>query len=210
MTWDLHHYFEINQEEIDIQFDISFFKDWTMPNALSSYKANDFANRIPAMALNVLSKSTWRTDFSENLELCRIIGIPIYVVFSPYLVTSCVFRPPFLCVYFLQEDGRYQQIELRKITLMEGGELDPDAIIDVGDRLPFRFGLMQLIQKHIEEMPLFRVILISPNELRILPTAKDQIKEERDQIKEERDQIKEERDQIKEELEQYKEKFGEL
>ena len=87
---------------------------------------------------------------------------------------------------------------------MEGGELDPDAIIDVGDRLPFRFGLMQLIQKHIEEMPLFRVILISPNELRILPTAKDQIKEERDQIKEERDQIKEERDQIKEERDQIK------
>ena len=189
VTWDLHHYFVMNTEEIDIQFDISFFKDWTMPEALSSYKAKDFDNRIPMLAVNVLSKSTWKSDLSENVDLCKILGIPVYAVFSPFFVTSTVYRPPFLRVYILGEDGGYRQLELRKITLVEGGEMDPDAVIAVGEFLPFRFGLMELTRKHVEGMPLFRLILIAPDELQILPT---------------------ERDQLKGKLEEYKTRFGEI
>lgn len=189
VTWDLHHYFTIDTEEIDIQFDVSFFKDWTMPEALSSYKAKDFDNRIPTLAVNVLSKSTWRSDLSENVDLCRILGIPIYVVFSPFFVTSTVYRPPFLRVYILGDDGSYRQSELRKITLVEGGEIDHDAVISVRDFLPFRFGLMELTRKHIEGLSLFRLILIAPDELRILQT---------------------ERDQLKGKLEEYKTRFGEI
>ena len=167
-----------------------------MPEALSSYKAKDFDNRIPTLAVNVLSKSTWRSDLSENVDVCKILGIPVYVVFSPFFVTSTVYRPPFLRVYTLGEDGGYRQVELRKITLVEGGEMDPDAVITVGDFLPFRFGIMELTQKHVEGMSLYRLILIAPDELRILPM--------------ERDQLKTERDQLKGKLEEYKTRFGEI
>ena len=141
-----------------------------MPEALSSYKVKDFDNRIPLLAVNVLSKSTWKSDLSENVDLCKILGIPVYVVFSPFFVTSMIYRPPFLRVYVLLEDSSYRQLELRKITMVEGGEMDPDAVIAVGDFLPFRFGLMELTRKHSEGMSLYRLILIAPDELRILPT----------------------------------------
>ncbi|HME55165.1 MAG TPA: hypothetical protein VKM55_23360 [Candidatus Lokiarchaeia archaeon] len=201
--WDLHHYFAIDNEEIDIQFDVSFFKDWTMPEALSSFKAKDFDNKFPTFVVNILSKSTWKTDLSETVELCRMLKIPIYVVFSPFLVTSMAYRPPFLRLYVLGEDGGYQQVELRKITLVEGGQMDPDAILTPGDILPFRFGLMELSRKHADGHTLYRLILISQDDLRMLPTA-------RDQLQGERDQLQEERDQLKDELEAYKSKFGDI
>ena len=65
-----------------------------MPYTLSSYKAKDYENRIPSMAINVLSKSTWREDFIENVDKCRLAQIPLYVVFSPFLVTSEIYAPP--------------------------------------------------------------------------------------------------------------------
>ncbi|MHA1733083.1 MAG: hypothetical protein ACTSU5_14140 [Promethearchaeota archaeon] len=51
---------------MDLQFDISFFLNWDFPRSLSSYKTSEFGNRVPDLAINVLSRSTWRGDLSEH------------------------------------------------------------------------------------------------------------------------------------------------
>ncbi|MHA1758256.1 MAG: Uma2 family endonuclease [Promethearchaeota archaeon] len=180
--WDLHHYFignkgAIKGKKIDIQFDVSFFKDFKIPYTLSSYDAQEFNGRIPDMAINVLSKSTWKTDLSENVDICKDLEIPVYIVFSPYKVTSKIYHPPFLRAYILKDDGLYQQKELRTITLEEGGNINEENIIDVSDILPFRIGLMQLKQKHKGDLPLYRLVFIHPSELKILPSSEDKLRE---------------------------------
>ena len=86
--WDLHHYFRVEGEEIDIQYDISFFLNFTLPYTLSSYRASEYGHRIPDLAINILSKSTWKTDLSENLDISRILKIPCYIVFCKLLCNN--------------------------------------------------------------------------------------------------------------------------
>ena len=97
--WDLNHYFIVNEKEINLRLDISFFRDLSIPYTLSSYNASDYENRIPDLAINILSKSTWSFDLSENVDLCRMVQIPLYIIFAPYHVASETYKPPFLRVY---------------------------------------------------------------------------------------------------------------
>ncbi|RMG22040.1 MAG: hypothetical protein D6732_26325 [Methanobacteriota archaeon] len=64
--WDLHHYFLIEGEKIDIQFDISYFKGMQIPYRISSYDAQKFNHRVPTMAiisfLHRPSKMTWESS----------------------------------------------------------------------------------------------------------------------------------------------------
>jgi len=202
--WDLHHYFlgrkgALKGKEIDIQFDVSFFKDLQITHTLSSYDARKYEGRTPDMAINVLSKSTWREDLSENVDICKDLEISLYAVFSPYKVTSNVYNPPFLRVFILKDDGYYRQEELRSITLNEGERIDEKNIIDISNTLPFRLGLMQLKQQHEGKQPLFRLIFIDPSEPRILPSITEKAKEAEEKIKE-----------LKKDLKKYHEKFGEI
>ncbi|MGQ4875646.1 MAG: Uma2 family endonuclease [Promethearchaeia archaeon] len=224
--WDLHHYFigtkgAMKGKRIDLQFDVSFFKDFQIPYTLTSYDALKFNGRVPDFVVNILSKSTWRADLSENVDICKDLGIPVYVVFSPYKVTSKVYHPPFLRAYILKDEV-YQQMELREITLKEGGEIKKDNIIDISDILPFRLGLMQLKQKHEGDQPLYRLIFLHPSELKIFPSSKDKLlkekkeAEEKAQKAEEKAQKAEEKakkseikiKELEEELKKYKNKFG--
>ena len=201
-VWDLHHYFKgikgvFKGKKIDIQFDVSFFKDLTISHMLSSFKSRDHEGRIPDIAINVLSKSTWRNDLSENVDTCKDLGIPLYVVFSPYKVTSKRYYPPFLRVYILQDDGSYKQEELRNITLEEDGTIIKENIIDLHDRLPFSLGLMRLKQEYEGEQSLYRLILIDPSEPRIFPTKTEKVEKqlkEKDKKLEEKDKKLEEKD----------------
>ncbi len=210
--WDLHHYFigkkgALKGKKIDIQFDISFFKDLRIPHAIPSYDASKHEGRIPEMAINVLSKSTWGKDLSEIVDTCKALEVLVYVVFSPYKVTGKIYAPPFLRVYVLQDDGFYKQEDLRSITLKEGEKVDEKNIVDVSDILPFRLGLMQLKQHYEGEKPLFRLILIDPSELSVLLTGREKDKEEAEQkIKETEQKVKE----LEKNLQKYREKFGEL
>ena len=86
--WDLHHYFTVDDLKIDLQFDVSYFKDMHIPERLSSYKAEKYNGRVPNMAINVLSKSTWKTDIGENLDYCRRLQIPLYIVFTTYHIAT--------------------------------------------------------------------------------------------------------------------------
>ncbi|MHA1147886.1 MAG: Uma2 family endonuclease [Promethearchaeota archaeon] len=200
--WDLHHYFvakkgPLKGKKIDIQFDVSFFKDLKLSQTLSSYKASKHGNRVPDLVVNVLSKSTWRNDLSENVDTCKDLGIPVYAVFSPYKVTSATYHPPFLRVFILQDNGMYEQKDLRNITLEEGENIIEENMISLNDKLPFSLGLMRLKQEHEGEQSLYRLVFIDPSAPKIFPTRIELIKkvlEEKDKELEEKDKELEEKD----------------
>lgn len=192
--WDLHHHFfgkkgPLKNTKIDIQFDVSFFKDFEIPYSLSSYKAEKYDNRIPDMTINILSKSTWRSDLSEKVDICKNLEIPIYVIYSPFKMTSKLYHPPFIRVYILKSDGEYTQEELYDITLKEGGTINQENLIDTSDILPFRIGLMKLKQEHEGKRGLYRLIFLQPSEPKLFITKAEQVEKD---------------------LKKYKEKFGTL
>ncbi len=159
--WDLHHYFQVEREIIDVQFDISFFLNWSLPYTLSSYRASEFGNRIPDVAINILSKSTWKTDLSENLDICRILKIPVYIVFCPFDVATKLYSPPFLRIYFLtQEYPLTSYKDLREVCIHSDGTLNLEHVIDLGESIPFAVGLQELEKKHEGSRALFRMVLV--------------------------------------------------
>ncbi|MFO8017358.1 MAG: hypothetical protein R6U96_01880 [Promethearchaeia archaeon] len=232
--WDLHHYFiapkgALKGKKIDIQFDISFFKKLSVSYALPSYDATKYEGKVPDIAINILSKSTWRADLSEHVEACKDLSIPVYVIFSPYLVTSKRYAPPFLRAYILQENGSYKQKELRSITIKEkNGEIDENHIIDISDKLPFRLGLMQLQQRYLGGKQIYRLIIIDQSKPKILLTRREkELKEAKKKIKEvkkkaenakkeaenankEAENAKKEAEKLRKELQKYQDKFGKL
>ena len=197
VMWDLHHYFHKKNKKIDLQYDISFFKDFNLPEALSSYESKDFDDRIPDLAINILSKSTWKKDFLEHVDMSQELKIPVYLIFPSYHVTTQYYEPPFLRVYVLQTDGSYKNQELREITILENTEgeivkVNPKAIIDVGDKLPFRFALMKRKQKHHKGLPLFRVVLLKMDSFELLHTFSEMETIRADEEKERADKAEEE------------------
>ena len=143
--WDLHHYFILNNTELNRRFDISWFQNMELPAQQSSYKAWEHENRVPDVVINVLSVSTWRDDFSDIVEFCRALKIPYYIVFAPYHVASLMYLPPFLRVYRLVEN-QYEQEE-RHDCVMHEGQMDwnENELITLGTEIPFRIGLERLI-----------------------------------------------------------------
>lgn len=187
VTWDLHHYFRYQEKEIDVQFDISFFRDLDIPYALPSYRASDFQNCVPELAVNILSKSTWAKDLSLNLDTCRILKIPCYVVYSAYRVGPFVYKPPFLRVYLLQDDGEYHLHEIREIATAEGGQtpLDPQALVDLKPHLPFQLGLMKRQILYKGNSPTYRLILVDPATGEIFQTRREQAEQRVRELEEE-------------------------
>lgn len=110
------------------------------------------------MAINILSKSTWRKDFLENLEFVRMLKIPIYIVFTPFDVATRPYKAPFLRVYQLQPDGTYSFKDSRKVVSLQGESNDFNDFIDLEDSFPFVVGLIRLEKLHENSKPLFRLI----------------------------------------------------
>ncbi|MEX2680587.1 MAG: hypothetical protein Q6373_003255 [Candidatus Sigynarchaeota archaeon] len=187
---DLHHYFQHDDDEIDVQFDISFFLDFSISYTLSSYRAIDHQNRIPALVVNIMSKSTWRADLSENLDICRLLRVPVYVVFAPFDVATKFYRPPFVRVYQLQDDGSYKIEERRNSCVDETGRIIVAELIDVGASIPFRFGIEQLEGKHEKTQPRYRLILVRKDSASRLPTRLEKEMARADQEKARADQEK--------------------
>jgi Uma2 family endonuclease len=187
---DLHHYFQVDGEEVDVQFDVSFFLDLSIPYTLSSYRASDYQNRVPVLAINVLSKSTWRADLSENLDLCRMLRIPIYVVFAPFDVATKFYRPPFARVYQLQADGSYTIKEIRNNCVDKDGMIVAAHLVDLDGGVPFRIGIEELGSKHEKVQNRFRLILVQQHTSDRYPTSIEQEKQRADQEKQRAEQEK--------------------
>ncbi|MHA1681185.1 MAG: hypothetical protein ACTSUE_09265 [Promethearchaeota archaeon] len=195
--WDLHHYFRTNGIDFDIQFDVSFFKGMNIPFSLPSYRAERFNHKVPTMAINVLSKSTWKTDIGENVDYCQMLKIPLYIVFPAYHVATDFYRPPFVRAYILQDNGLYVVHELKELTINDRGEINPNAVIDTSSIVPFRLGLIQNEGKYNDKLPLYRLVLLKPDEITLLPSKLEREKARADQEKARADQEKARADQEK-------------
>ncbi|NMC06502.1 MAG: hypothetical protein GYA24_14895 [Candidatus Lokiarchaeota archaeon] len=203
--WDLHHYFEHEGEDIDVQFDISFFLNYSIPTTLSSYHAAEHGNRVPDLAINILSKSTWRSDFSENLEYARLLKIPVYAVFAPFDVATRPYQPPFARAYLLQGDGSYRFIDLRT-AIPEARSSAPfpqQDQLDTGTLLPFNFGLVKLEKTHEKQKPLFRLVLIDKETSRMFLSKVELQERKIEQEKQRAEQEKQRAEQEKQRAEQY-------
>ncbi len=213
--WDLHHYFFFEGERLDIQFDISYFRNMDVPFRISSYDASKYGNRVPTMAINVLSSSTFKNDLGIVLQQCQRLRIPIYVILSDHLPSPSYVKAPFLKIYY--EDGeQYRTVETSAICCKEGEEVDQSKLLDVRpDLLPFKFGLMERKQKYLknELFSLYYLILVdrktgkrllTPKEMVALQAREEQRKAEEAQRKAEEAQRKAEEAQRKAEEAQRK------
>jgi Uma2 family endonuclease len=160
VIWDLHHYFNYQGNKINIQFDVSYIKDIKIKHSLSSYRANEYKNRVPNMAVNILSKSTWKVDIGENMDYCRLLKIPVYIIFSPYNVASSIYKPPFIRAYLLNQTGNYEIIDIRDVCFKDQKLIENNVI--KSEAIPFWLGLIQLEEKHENDLPRFRIIVINP------------------------------------------------
>lgn len=215
VMWDLHHVFkdvlDVDGEasEIDIQFDISFFKDLAIDQELPSYIAAEHGNRVPTMAINVLSKSTWPFDLSDHVDKCRHLGIPLYIVFPAYHVATSMYRPPFLRAFIMQGDAKeYTVCDLHQALLKEGEHLTADRcgedkLIDTSGIVPFRIGLMERRVKVKGGLSAWRMVLVHPTEPRLLQTRLEQEKARAEQEKARADHLEAL-------VTKYKDKFGSL
>ena len=211
--WDLHHYFMIDGEKVDVQFDLSYFRDFQIDNALSSYDASKYGNRLPTMALNFLSKNTWRSDFSGILEVTQVLGISAYVVFAPDHSATKIFKPPFLRVYFKDNNGHFTYSDLRNYTMKEGESFPTanydDKILDTSHLGPFRLGIVKRKQKYKDGLPIYHLIFIHATEPRTLLTFGEFHKQDAEKAKQEAEKAKQEAEKAKQEAEVAKRETGE-
>ncbi|MHA1611365.1 MAG: hypothetical protein ACTSYU_04860, partial [Promethearchaeota archaeon] len=202
--WDLHHYFDYQGEEIDIQYDISYFRNFQCPEQQPSYKAREFGGRIPTLTINVLSKSTYMQDLSVNLDLSLKIGVPLYVVFFAYPVAPRVYPLPFLRVYELR-DNQYIQHELHEVYCDNENKINSDAILSFPDLIPFKIGLRKMVETYKGNKPIYQIALFDL-ENHIYPTKAEYEKQRAEQEKQRAEQEKQRAEQEKQKAEQEKQK----
>ncbi|MHA1695795.1 MAG: hypothetical protein ACTSUG_11055 [Candidatus Helarchaeota archaeon] len=210
--WDLHHYFKLEDgTEIDLQFDISFCKGLILKKALSSYDPSQFNGRIPDMAINILSKSTWRIDLLDHGDYCEKVKIPYYIVFTPYDTVGKLYSPPFMRVFHLEND-KYVHFDIRDIALKEGEEemIDNTKIVDLGNKLPFRIGLMERKKSHIKCGKLYRLVFFDKENDILLKTIAEKERERAEKERERAEKEMERANQLKKIVEKYKQKYGEI
>ncbi len=209
VMWDLNHYFKWEGEIVNIQFDLSYFRNFSIPYDISSYKAERYGNRVPDMAVNILSKSTYNQDIGMHVERCRSIGIPVYVVINPYLPNPLELKSPFLRVYYRNKlDEPYQIHELRVPCAKEGDTdpvVDETKLIDVrADLLPFKLGIMQLKRQYEGSYPRYRMILVDRETHEILPTLAEKERKRAENEKRRADMAEEKVKKLQEELDRLK------
>ncbi|MHA1268246.1 MAG: hypothetical protein ACTSPY_00545 [Candidatus Helarchaeota archaeon] len=203
---DLHHYFYINGQRIDIQFDVSYFKGMKLKYTLSSYDAAKFNNRIPDMAINILSKSTYLKDLGYTMDMCESLKIPIYVLFSSHDFSISYYKPPFLRVFILNEDGIYKRITIKGQLLGENGEIIKANIIDTSSKVPFNISIMRLPLVHEGGTNVYKLVFLNPNTLEIYKTPSELALEQIEREKERAEREKERAEREKERAEREKER----
>ncbi len=209
--WDLRHYFFIDEEKVDLQFDISYFKGLQVPFRISSYDASKYANQVPSMAVNILSASTYRNDLGIVLEQCQRLEIPVYVMFSDHLQAPSYVKAPLLKVYYRDGD-QYHVAETREICCKEGEIPDQSKMIDIlPDLLPFKIGIMERKDKYFKEKisPLYFLVFVDRGSGKLLlprwQKERERAKEAERQAELERERAKEAKKQMELERERAKE-----
>ena len=178
--WDLHHYFDLEGDRLDLQFDITYFRGLDIPYRLSSYDAAEYGGRVPTLAVNILSASTFRNDLGIVLEQCQRLQIPVYVVLSDHLQNPSYVRAPMLKIYY-REGDQYHIVELHETCGTEGGEIDASKLLDVRpDLLPFKFGIVERKAKYKKHdiLPLYYLALVERDTGMVLLTSRERAERE--------------------------------
>ncbi len=207
---DLHHYFQVKNEKIDIQFDLSYFRNFQLDYELSSYNAEKFKNKPPDMAINILSKSTYLKDLGYNVDLCKEIGILVYVIFSTHKFSVRLYEPPFLRVYILKDGKEYEVKTIQGETLDETGNIIKENMIETSPILPFNIGVIKRGVKFEGGTETYKLILINPKTLEIYKTKEEMERIRADREKERADREKERADREKERADREKERADKL
>jgi len=174
--WDLHHYFpgRTLDSKLDLQFDISLFKDLNEPHELSSYKSEEYDNRVPDLVINVLSASTWEKDIISIPNDCLFLKIPLYIIFAPYHVASNLYMPPFLRIYSLNDLGFYNEITLRKLASKEGEHtIEFSNLYDLRPILPLLMGLQERQTLHKSGGKRYQIIFVDPQTREVLKNKEE-------------------------------------
>ncbi|GAB4308103.1 MAG: hypothetical protein Kow0069_06060 [Promethearchaeota archaeon] len=215
VTWDLHHYFFVEGKRTDVQYDVSFFRGFKLDEDLSSYDASKFGNRVPTVAFNVLSRSTFNKDIGYDVEVSRAIGVPVYLVFLAYPIPGFPFDPPFCRAYLLGDDGYYAVRDLRELSVDESGKVLPEKLVDLGGASPFKVGLVPKDRRYFPNLPEYRLVFVDAKTGKVLRTEKEELREalrEKDRVIEEKDRLIGEKDRVIEEkdrlIEELKKKLG--
>ncbi len=212
---DLHHYFRVKDEKIDIQFDLSYFRNFQLDYELSSYDADKFQNKSPDLAVNILSKSTYLKDLGYNVDLCKEIGISVYVIFSTHNFSVRLYEPPFLRVYLLRDGKEYEVKTIRGEALDETGNLIKENMVETSPLLPFNIGVVKRGVKFEGGTDTYKLILINPKTLEIYKTkeAIERLRADREKARADREKARADRekaraDKLEKILEEYKREHG--
>jgi hypothetical protein len=205
---DLPHCFRQGTKRIDIQLDLSFFLNLSIPEKINSFDSSDFDYRIPELAINILTKATWRVDLVDNFEKCRKIKIPYYVVFFAYPIKNEIYPYPLLRLYKMNNDGRYTTQDLTDLAIDNDVIVSQTAFLDC-EPLPFRIGLAKIPETFIGGKPLYRMILLKKNIFEVYNTkaelAESKAKEAESKAKEaeiKSQETKKENEMLKKQIEE--------
>ncbi|MHA1341368.1 MAG: hypothetical protein ACTSRZ_16905 [Promethearchaeota archaeon] len=187
-TWDLHHYFTLGDKKIDIQFDVSYFKNLKIDYTLTSYRAEKYNNRIPDLAINILSKNTYLKDFSIHLEQIELLKIPVYIIFSSFNFNIDLYKPPFLRAYILEESGEYKIRTLKEVSIDENGNLIKKNLIDLRPHLSFMVGVKRSDMEHETNTYNYDMILLDAETLKPYKTSLEIQREKWEQERKKREE----------------------
>ncbi len=208
--WDLHHYFNLGGDKVDVQFDISLFLNFNLDEDLPSYDSTNFNDKTPDLVINILSKSTWRKDLSEIQELCRALKIPLYIIFMAYPLAPRMFTTPFARVYSLDHNNIYTVRELNEYTIIKGEFVNNNARIALNDKIPFDIGIEKLSRTYLGKKERSRLILLKKGAEEKLNTKYESEKQRAEQEKQRADMEKERADMEKERADMEKERADKL
>ncbi|MHA1395462.1 MAG: hypothetical protein ACTSRZ_18320, partial [Promethearchaeota archaeon] len=191
-TWDLHHYFTLGDKKIDIQFDVSYFKNLKIDYTLTSYRAEKYNNRIPDLAINILSKNTYLKDFSIHLEQIELLKIPVYIIFSSFNFNIDLYKPPFLRAYILEKSGDYKLRTLKEVSIDESGNLIKQNLIDLRPHLSFMVGIKRSNLKHETNTYNYDMIILDAETLKPYKTSEEILREKWEQERKKREEAEKE------------------
>ncbi len=171
---DLHHHFTVLEDggirtRYDLIFDIAFYQDLAIPDLLEEFISSEHGHRVPTMAINSPTMRTWDVDMAGYVEACKMLGIPLYIVFEAFHVVKQLPAPPFLRAYYFDENGDHVHVDLRRVFIKEGGlresRLLEDNVLSFPGVVPFQIGLMELREgvrcDNGEIRPTYQLVLIT-------------------------------------------------
>ncbi|MHC1591272.1 MAG: hypothetical protein ACXQS8_04255, partial [Candidatus Helarchaeales archaeon] len=152
-----------------------------------------------------------------HVDQCRLLKIPLYVIFSPYHVASSIYKPPFLRAYLLTDNGNYEIKEIHGVSVDDNGSVLVDNVLDVTRLVPFKIGLLKRSTVHESGKALYYLALFDAETMTIYQTRaeKEKARAEKEKARAEKEKARAEKekaraDKLESLLEKYKNKFGEI